>query len=65
MHQYICPMCGAYLDPGEQCDCQGKHRNMYQKKQFNYDCVERMDIRNDTLRINRTVSGTSEHGRGR
>ena len=22
MHQYICPNCGATLDPGERCDCQ-------------------------------------------
>ena len=21
-HQNICPDCGAYLDPGERCDCQ-------------------------------------------
>lgn len=20
----VCPLCGAYLDPGEQCDCQNK-----------------------------------------
>ena len=20
----ICPLCGAYLDPGESCDCQDK-----------------------------------------
>ena len=20
----ICPYCGAHLDPGERCDCQGK-----------------------------------------
>ena len=24
MYAYICPDCGAYLDPGEQCDCKGK-----------------------------------------
>lgn len=22
MHQYKCPHCGAFLDPGERCDCQ-------------------------------------------
>lgn len=21
-HAYICPLCGAYLDPDEKCDCQ-------------------------------------------
>lgn len=21
MYGYICPECGAYLDPGETCDC--------------------------------------------
>ena len=21
---HICPNCGAYLDPGERCDCQDK-----------------------------------------
>ena len=21
MYYYICPECGAYLDPGERCDC--------------------------------------------
>lgn len=22
MYGYICPVCGAYLDPGETCDCE-------------------------------------------
>lgn len=22
MHNYICDICGCYLDPGEKCDCQ-------------------------------------------
>lgn len=22
MYGYICPECGAHLDPGEHCDCQ-------------------------------------------
>ena len=21
MYEYICPVCGAHLDPGERCDC--------------------------------------------
>ena len=24
MYGYICPDCGAHLDPGEKCDCQEK-----------------------------------------
>ena len=24
MYAYICPDCGAYLDPGEVCDCLDK-----------------------------------------
>lgn len=26
MYAYICPDCGAYLDPGEVCDCQEKEK---------------------------------------
>lgn len=58
----ICPFCGSNLDFDERCDCQTKHRNMYQKKQFNYDFVERMGIRNDIVRVNRAVSGTVRYG---
>ena len=24
-YYYICPYCGAFLDPGEKCDCKGEH----------------------------------------
>ena len=24
MHLYICKTCGAYLDPGEKCDCRNE-----------------------------------------
>lgn len=28
MYGYICPNCGAHLDPGERCDCiEEKERN--------------------------------------
>lgn len=23
-YYYICPYCGAFLDPGERCDCEDK-----------------------------------------
>lgn len=26
MHNYICEECGAYLDPGEKCDCIAKRK---------------------------------------
>ncbi len=26
MYNYRCDICGAYLDPGEPCDCQEKRR---------------------------------------
>ena len=25
-HNYICEECGAYLDPGEKCDCMAKRK---------------------------------------
>ena len=29
MYSYKCDICGAYLDPGEQCDCRNTHdKNM-------------------------------------
>lgn len=29
MHNYRCDICGAYLDPGEMCDCRDTHeRNL-------------------------------------
>ena len=24
MYNYICDICGCYLDPGEKCDCQDR-----------------------------------------
>lgn len=26
MFQYLCPDCGAYLDPGEICDCRDEEK---------------------------------------
>ena len=26
MYAYICPVCGAYLDPGENCDCRDEEK---------------------------------------
>lgn len=26
MYNYICDICGCYLDPGEKCDCQEERK---------------------------------------
>ena len=30
MYNYRCDSCGAYLDPGEQCDCHSTHEKNLQ-----------------------------------
>ncbi len=32
MYGYICPECGAYLDPGETCDCVEEKERLNDKK---------------------------------
>ena len=31
MMNYICEHCGAYLDPGEKCDCMDEKKQMIEK----------------------------------
>lgn len=31
MYGYICPECGAYLDPGETCDCIEERKELKDK----------------------------------
>lgn len=31
MHRYICNICGAYLDPGERCDCKSEREERKRK----------------------------------
>lgn len=34
MYKYVCECCGAYLDPGEKCDCEEERKRKeieYQK----------------------------------
>lgn len=31
-YYYICPYCGAFLDPGEKCDCE-KEREAQEKRE--------------------------------
>ena len=42
-YYYTCPICGANLDPGEQCDCQEypQHKNMFQRRREAYEEIER------------------------
>lgn len=32
-YNYICPACGAYLDPGEKCDCAVRAAKAKEKSQ--------------------------------
>ena len=32
MYEYICPVCGAHLDPGERCDCEDQKQDRPQKE---------------------------------
>lgn len=58
MYGYICHRCGSHLDPGERCDCDQKHKNMYQRNRENYESEERLGGIGyaDTLRACRAVS---------
>ena len=38
MYLYICPVCGAYLDPGERCDCtEEREREEQERAERNLD----------------------------
>ena len=49
----ICPDCGAYLDPGEQCSCHMEHMMEQEKKEKATAFVEKMvkEDRNGQLRL--------------
>ncbi len=45
MHRYICPECGAYLDPGEKCDCRDERiKRMKKRKANNLKMDELMEV---------------------
>lgn len=45
MHRYICKKCGAYLDPGEKCDCAGLKEILKKKQQKLYKVEKDGQIR--------------------
>lgn len=49
----ICPDCGAYLDPGEQCNCHEEYMMEREKKEKATAFVEKMmkEERNGQLRL--------------
>ena len=49
----ICPDCGAYLDPGEQCSCHEEHLIEMERKEKATAFVEKMvkEERNGQLRL--------------
>lgn len=47
MYCYICPDCGAYLDPGEVCDCKEERADIdeeIRKKEKEYLDLLQMDM---------------------
>ena len=53
MYRYICPECGASLDPGEKCDCQEIRAMDEKKRQQNKKEMEKLLIeeKNGQLRL--------------
>lgn len=49
MYTYICEKCGAYLDPGEDCDCEKKDKfiskNKKQENKYNRTTKDRRMMR--------------------
>lgn len=45
MHRYICTECGAYLDPGEHCDCKRRFEEKKEiwKNYINQDLMDRCE----------------------
>lgn len=49
----ICPDCGAYLDPGEQCSCHEEHMLKQEKREKAIIFIEKMmkEEKNGQLRL--------------
>lgn len=49
----ICPDCGAYLDPGEQCSCHEEHMLKQKKREKAIIFIEKMmkEEKNGQLRL--------------
>ena len=56
MHNYICKACGAYLDPGESCDCKAE-----QEKETNRIWQLLSIDKNGQVIINFGVRAAAEH----
>ena len=45
MYDYVCPVCGAHLDPGENCDCAAEREIQ------EMECRERIKAVSELLEI--------------
>lgn len=53
MHFYICPECGAYLDPGERCECIEEREEKAKRQKEQQEEWQRLFVResNGQLKI--------------
>jgi hypothetical protein len=53
MYSYICPVCGAYLDPGETCDCKAEREDRARRNNETFAAIEDLleEESNGQLRI--------------
>lgn len=47
----ICPDCGAYLDPGEQCSCHEEHLIEMERKEKATACIRHPMIWRDSTNL--------------
>lgn len=59
----ICPLCGAYLDPGEKCDCQ-EHEEA-EASRIAVQPSDAVSVTADNKKAGGHINGSGKQGSGR